>query len=329
MGLFTIFAESSAFLLFFGIVSYLCFMKRDYQSIAQIVSGSFFGVTLEFMNVQVMQTYTYSPEFFIQLGSPPDNIPICIGLCWGLIIYACMKVSNKVINIPEWSRPILDGFLALTIDLSMDTIAIRLDGGFWTWIGIPIETSPTLNSFFGVNYGNFVGWFFVVLIFSAMLRLEEKGIKNKFDVPLILSVLYFLIIPFLSYLPLFLSFHILPLPVYILIDILSIYDSNIPTGLMGLLILAYVLILASMTLLVVFSQSKPIVEKDTDLLPPIIFTFFHLSYFGFYLAGGLISKAPLILLLGIFMITIDVFINLMTLNTKKLSIVMKNSKNMQ
>ncbi|MFX1283097.1 MAG: carotenoid biosynthesis protein [Promethearchaeota archaeon] len=329
MVFFTLFAELSAFLLFLGVLFYLWFMRKDHKSIAQIVSGSLFGVTLEFMNVQVMHTYTYSPEFLIQLGSPPDNIPICIGLCWGLIIYACMNVSNKVVNIPEWSRSVLDGFLALTIDLSMDTIAIRLDGGFWSWIDIPMEPFPTLNSFFGVNYGNFVGWFFVVLIFSVMLRLEEKEISKKFNVPSILSILYFLIIPFFSYLPLFLSFHVLPLPVYILFNILSIYNYSIPSGLTGLSILIYTMILASIILLVPFSQSKPIVEKNTDLLPPIIFIFFHLSYFGFYFLGGLFSKTPLILLLGILMFIIDGFINFMTLDMEKLSIIIKDFMNIQ
>ena len=225
LGLFTFIAEISACLLFLGVMMVLGFIRKDYRSVAQIISGSLFGITLEYMNVQVMQTYTYSSEFLIQLGSVPDNIPICIGLCWGLIIYACMNVSNRVLNISEWTRSLIDGLLALSIDLSMDTIAIRLDGGFWTWIGIPMETLPTLNSFFGVNYGNFTGWFFVVVIFSLMLRIEIQILQKKFQVSSVISIVYLLLIPFLSYIPLFLSFHVLPLPVYVLLDIIRIYDN--------------------------------------------------------------------------------------------------------
>src|SRR6266704_834612 len=51
--------------------------------------------------------------------------------------------------------------LALTIDLSMDAIAIRL--GFWTWR----QAGP----WFGVPLGNFYAWFIVVFGFSLLLRL--------------------------------------------------------------------------------------------------------------------------------------------------------------
>ncbi len=322
MGLFTLTAEVLAFLLFFIIVLFLS-SNKDYRSVAQIGSGSLFGITLEYMNVQVMQTYTYSSQFLIQLGSPPNNIPICIGLCWGLIIYACMKVSNKVVGIPEWSRPLMDGLLALTIDLSMDTVAIRLDGGFWTWTGIPMEALPTLTSFFGVNYGNFSGWFFVVLIFSSLLRLEEKGIAKKFNVSQLQSTFYFVIIPFIAYFPLFLSFHVLPIPVYLLFDLVNLYDGQMPQGMLGLAILAYVLTLASIALFVAFFQSKPKFEKDTDLLPTIIFMFFHLSYIGFYFLGGLFTDTPLILPFGGLMFSIDVIIHWMILDKKKLRMLIR------
>ena len=324
MGLFTFIAEISACLLFLGVMMVLGFIRKDYRSVAQIISGSLFGITLEYMNVQVMQTYTYSSEFLIQLGSVPDNIPICIGLCWGLIIYACMNVSNRVLNISEWTRSLIDGLLALSIDLSMDTIAIRLDGGFWTWIGIPMETLPTLNSFFGVNYGNFTGWFFVVVIFSLMLRIEIQILQKKFQVSSVISIVYLLLIPFLSYIPLFLSFHVLPLPVYVLLDIIRIYDSNTPVGLMGLLILVYIMFLTSILLLIAFIRSKPIVEKSSDLLSPMIFGFFHTSYIGFYIIGSLYVEAPLIFLLGILMILIDCFIHWVILDKEKLSTIIKN-----
>ncbi len=57
----------------------------------------------------------------------------------------------------------LDGFLALNIDLSMDAVAIRL--GMWDWgRGLQAE-------YFGVPYANFWAWFWVVYSFSFGLRL--------------------------------------------------------------------------------------------------------------------------------------------------------------
>ncbi|UCG03461.1 MAG: carotenoid biosynthesis protein [Candidatus Heimdallarchaeota archaeon] len=322
MGIITSTTEIMAYILFFIVISILSF-RRDFHSVAQVLSGSLFGVTLEYMNIQVMQTYIYSSQFLLQLGSPPDNIPICIGLCWGLIIYACMNVSNKIIEIPEWLKPLLDGLLALTIDLSMDTIAIRLDGGFWTWLEIPMENLPTLNSFFGVNYGNFVGWFFVVLIFSTMLRIEEKWIAKKFSRSVIL-VLYFLIIPFFSYIPLFLSFHTLPLPVFIIFNILGFNGES--TNLMELAILVYIMTLVSIIFFIALIRSKPKLEKDADLLSLTIFMFFHLSYLGFYLLDGLFEETPLILLIASLMFTIDAMIHYSILDKKRLSLQIEKLK---
>ena len=103
MAFITFMAEFLGILLFF-ISIFVLFRRKDYRAIVQIISGSIFGITLEFMNVFLMSTYTYSTSFFLQLNAPPDNIPIVIGLCWGLIIFACMRVSNNVNNIPANQR---------------------------------------------------------------------------------------------------------------------------------------------------------------------------------------------------------------------------------
>ncbi len=59
--------------------------------------------------------------------------------------------------------PILDGLLALNIDLALDAIAIRL--GFWDWgQGLKFQ-------YFGVPYANFWAWFWVVFSFSLGYRL--------------------------------------------------------------------------------------------------------------------------------------------------------------
>lgn len=89
-----------------------------------------------------------------------EAIPLCIGVSWGMIIYTAMETSDRF-ALPWYLRPILDALLALTIDLSMDAIAIRL--GFWTW--------GQAGPWFGVPLGNFYAWLIVVLGFSLLLRL--------------------------------------------------------------------------------------------------------------------------------------------------------------
>ena len=80
---------------------------------------------------------------------------------WGTIIYSATLFSDAT-SLPEWARPVLDGLLALNIDLAMDAVAIRL--GMWDWgQGLDFQ-------YFGVPYANFWAWFWVVLSFSAGWR---------------------------------------------------------------------------------------------------------------------------------------------------------------
>jgi hypothetical protein len=83
-----------------------------------------------------------------------------------------MEFSNAS-TVPYWARPVLDGLLALNIDLALDTVAIRF--GFWDWgQGLKFQ-------FFGVPYANFWAWFWVVFSFSLGYRLlahrEDWAVK--------------------------------------------------------------------------------------------------------------------------------------------------------
>jgi uncharacterized membrane protein len=90
------------------------------------------------------------------------DVPLCIGVAWSCIIYSSMEFSDAS-NLPYWTRPVLDGLLALNIDLALDAVAIRL--GFWDWgQGLGFQ-------YFGVPYANFWAWFWVVCSFSLGYRL--------------------------------------------------------------------------------------------------------------------------------------------------------------
>jgi hypothetical protein len=305
MGFYTVSAEVTALTMFIVILSFLGWKRKDYWSIAHILSGSMFGITLEYANVYIGETYTYSREFLIQVGAYPNNIPIVIGLSWGLIIWACMNVSNRF-NLPFWARSILDGLLALTIDLSMDTIAIRLDGGFWNWHGIPLESLPTVNSFFGVNYGNFTGWFYVVVIFSVLLRFEKQVIHEKNSN--LLSILYLACIPFLAYIPLYLILINSYQPVLWILDIQLIDPYTIPQ-VVALLAFLYTLIGAISFVIFAFLRYQPEIRKENDWGIIYVFLSFHVMYILFFLLEGLFEEAILILPLAIFMFIVDIIIH--------------------
>ncbi|RPI80298.1 MAG: carotenoid biosynthesis protein [Chloroflexi bacterium] len=148
----------------FEILVYILFLfalvhawRRGIAIVWQLLAGVLFGLLLEWATIQQLQAYEYG-EFLVMFS----EVPLSIGVAWGTIIYTASLFSDST-NLPEWIRPILDALLALSIDLSMDAIAIRL--GFWQW-GIPVD-----EEFFGVPYANFWAWFWVVFSFSAGLRM--------------------------------------------------------------------------------------------------------------------------------------------------------------
>jgi hypothetical protein len=122
----------------------------------QLVVGVAFGVLLEWATIRQLDAYAYG-RFLIMFG----DVPLAVGVGWGVIIYSAQCFSNAT-SLPPMLRPVLDGLLALNIDLAMDAVAIRL--GMWQW-GIDLTAE-----YFGVPYANFWAWFWVVSSFSAGVR---------------------------------------------------------------------------------------------------------------------------------------------------------------
>jgi hypothetical protein len=122
----------------------------------QLVAGVLFGVLLEAATIQQLHAYHYG-RFLVRLG----DVPLMVGVGWGVIIYSARVFSDST-SLPDWARPLLDGLLALNIDLALDAVAIRL--GLWDW-GHGLDWQ-----YFGVPYANFWAWFWVVFSFSVGVR---------------------------------------------------------------------------------------------------------------------------------------------------------------
>lgn len=121
-------------------------------NLLRLLAGILFGVTLELATIRQLHAYQYGRFLIMVL-----DVPLCIGVAWGCILYSAMEFSNAS-SLPYWTRPVLDGLFALNIDLALDAIAIRL--GFWDW-GQGLEFQ-----YFGVPYANFWAWFWVIFFFS-------------------------------------------------------------------------------------------------------------------------------------------------------------------
>lgn len=130
--------------------------------VLRLLFGALFGVMLELATIRQLNSYHYG-QFIVMVF----DVPLCIGLAWGAIIDSVMEFSDAS-NLPYWLRPILDGLLALSIDLATDSIAIRL--GMWNW-GREFD-----YQYFGVPFANFWAWFWVVSSFSLGYRLlAQRG----------------------------------------------------------------------------------------------------------------------------------------------------------
>ncbi len=135
--------------------------RKGLPVVWQLVAGVLYGLLLEWSTIQQLHAYRYG-NFLLMMG----EVPIMVGIAWGTIIYS-VRIFSDSSTLPNEIRPIMDGLLALNIDLAMDAIAIRL--GMWDWgMGFRAE-------YFGVPYANFWAWFWVIFSFSFGLRLFSGG----------------------------------------------------------------------------------------------------------------------------------------------------------
>ncbi len=153
-----------AFEIIVGVLFALCLRHawhRGHHVAWRLVVGVIFGLLLEWGTILQLDAYSYG-NFTLMLGP----VPVVIGVAWGVIVYSSQLFSDRT-TLPVWARPVLDGLLALSIDLAMDAVAIRL--GMWNW-----GVGSTLT-YFGVPYANFWAWFWVASSFSAGVRLLANG----------------------------------------------------------------------------------------------------------------------------------------------------------
>jgi hypothetical protein len=135
-------------------------LRGGRATLLRLFAGILFGILLELATIYQLSAYQYG-QFLIMVG----NVPLGIGVAWGCILYSVMEFSDAT-SLPYLVRPVLDGLLALNIDLALDAVAIRF--GFWDWgQGLDFQ-------YFGVPYANFWAWFWVIFFFSLGYRIFAR-----------------------------------------------------------------------------------------------------------------------------------------------------------
>ncbi len=288
----------------------ILFLRKSWLDLATLGGASIFGVTLEFCNVLFFETYHYNVLFLLQIGIPPQNIPLSIGLAWGLIIYSSMIISDSK-NLSNHVRPFMDATLALTIDLSMDAIAIRLDGGFWTWF-VPLTTSVDEVSFFGVPYGNFYGWWMVVFIFSNLVRYGRGLWAHSRGI----GVCFFGIAPFLSYIPLYLSLEMIRGTAILLLGFGLYTDWDQALFLHTFYLTIFIVIIGIFIPMLAWKKQKgdfftgEVYDTLTaSVIPRVTFLGFHLVFFLLGTLYQIWFELPLILALSLLLFGFHVYLS--------------------
>lgn len=149
-------------------------VKRGTGGVLYLSGGFVFGLILEYFEV-LSHSYTYG-RFYLMLGHAPLDIPLCIGAGWAVILYTSRLFSDAM-RLPMLGAAALDTLLALNIDLSMDVVAYRLHMWHWHWEQAHLD--PLHAQWFGIPYGNFVGWATVVFCYSLFSRLFERRLARE------------------------------------------------------------------------------------------------------------------------------------------------------
>ena len=164
--------EGSASLLF--LICLIHAVRRGRQAIAYLLGGLAFGLVLEFIEVAT-HSYTYG-RFSTMLGHAPLDIPVCVGFGWGIILYTA-RLFSDALRLPPLAAAAFDTLLAINIDLSMDVVAYRLHMWHWYWVGTGLN--PLTAQWFGIPYGNFIGWETVVFCYSLFSRIFERSLLRR------------------------------------------------------------------------------------------------------------------------------------------------------
>jgi hypothetical protein len=150
--------------------------REDWLSV--LLWGVIFGLLIEYkLTSHPGAGYEYPTHSFVNvswlfnwLPGSTENLPLSIGMGWGCIVYAAMWTAYKL-SLPFYLQPIVAGFLAVNIDLSLDPIAQLCN--FWRW-----KDSLT-DSYYGVPYDNFVGWFLIVSLYTFAIASARPGIRRR------------------------------------------------------------------------------------------------------------------------------------------------------
>lgn len=153
--------------------------KKDYNSLFTFGSAALVGFVMELLAVTVTDIYYYNPDFLLNLGFEPKQFPVFGGFMWGGLTVYGIKLAQKL----KWDKKrtaLAAGMFIVTMDILLDVVAIRLDGGFWVWIGKEISLGIDQHTFMSVIWVNFLGYM-IETPTVVLLTLRKRGKYDERD----------------------------------------------------------------------------------------------------------------------------------------------------
>jgi putative membrane protein len=108
----------------------------------------------------IFGSYTYGNV----LGPHLLDVPVLIGINWALIIIGAILISAKLTK-NRILMPLLAGLFAVTFDLVLEPVAIKLN--YWNWEGgnIPVQ--------------NYIAWFVIGTISAVLFSLMRVKVNDE------------------------------------------------------------------------------------------------------------------------------------------------------
>lgn len=152
------------------------FWKKQWEDLYLFLSASMAGFSLELLAVKLTSIYHYNPAFYLNLGQEPNQFPLFGGFMWGGVTLYALRIAKKL-HFNRLMTALTTGWLVVSMDLFLDVLAIRLNGGFWIWEGRTLSLEVNHHLFMGVLWVNFLGYLFETpaLAYLTLLWREKKA----------------------------------------------------------------------------------------------------------------------------------------------------------
>ena len=136
------------------------------RAAGELLTLAVYGFTLERLSMSVFGSHRYGSGWVLA----PLGVPIAVALVWAAVISSALTLAARRGLRPTWARALAAALFAVTLDLTIEPVAVRR--GLWEW------TPP--GPWLGVPIGNFVGW--VVIVAGYGIGAERWAGGGRFGV---------------------------------------------------------------------------------------------------------------------------------------------------